>query len=207
MRILIATPLYPPDIAEPAPYVKELAQRLLFKHHITILTYNYIPEIIPGVHIISIPKYAILPIRLIRYTYKFWSEARKVDYVYIQNGPSTELPLIFISFFIKARCILRLGDEASLTHALKNIYRKTLLRLALHRADFVITHCNSSPCTTKLKEMISGITSYDIPRPLPRPEILPFVPYPTLAFELHNRTWQEHIHDIQNLLENYEHST
>src|SRR3989344_9051256 len=40
MKIVLATALYPPDIAPPAPYVKELATRLAANHEVTIVTYG-----------------------------------------------------------------------------------------------------------------------------------------------------------------------
>ena len=64
MKILIVTPLYPPDIAGHSAYVKELALRLREAHTVTILAYNHIPEKIEGVNIITIQKHLPTLVRL-----------------------------------------------------------------------------------------------------------------------------------------------
>ena len=202
MRILIATPLYPPDIAEPAPYVKELATRLKDMHKVTVLAYNHIPEQILGVHIIAIPKYTILPVRLIRYTYRLWKEASAADYVFMQNGPSTELPLVLISHFTKSKYIFHLGDEISLSFALNRVFRKLLLIFALKSADIILTH-QTSP-TKELGNMLSTCTVANCNRPKNRPEILPFSDYPTEAFRAYENSWVTHIADIQNIFTKHE---
>ncbi len=199
MRILIATPLYPPDIAEPAPYVKELATRMKDTHDVSILAYNHIPEHIKDVRIIAIPKYAILPIRLIRYTFTLWKEARKVDCVYVQNGPSTEFSFIFVAHITRARFIFRLGDEASLAQALIHTLRRTLLSLAIRTADTVVTHRDTSLCTTKIEKAFSSRMTIDCPRPPQRPEVLPFRDYPSEAFRVYENSWTKHVADVENI--------
>jgi hypothetical protein len=68
MRILLASPLYPPDIAEPAPYVKELALRLSASHSVTVLTYGKHPETIERVRMHSVDKSTPRLVRLKAYT-------------------------------------------------------------------------------------------------------------------------------------------
>ena len=65
MKIILTAPMYPPETAKPALYVKELAKRLKEKkHEIVVITYSNIPEKVPGVRIVAINKRLPLPIRL-----------------------------------------------------------------------------------------------------------------------------------------------
>ena len=71
MKIVIATPLYPPEIAESAIYSKKISELLTKEgNETTVITYTKIPEEIVGVKIISINKQMPLPIRLFVYTKK-----------------------------------------------------------------------------------------------------------------------------------------
>ncbi len=110
MRILLVTPLYPPDIKEPAPYVKELANRLSVNHAVTVLAYNHLPEAITGVQIITIEKSDVLLVRLVRFFQALRDLARDADVLYMQNGPSVELPILLLSLFVRKPIYLRLGD-------------------------------------------------------------------------------------------------
>ena len=48
MTLVLASPLYPPDLAEPAPYTKELARRLSTTHTVIVVAYGRLPEKVPG---------------------------------------------------------------------------------------------------------------------------------------------------------------
>lgn len=192
MRILLATPLYPPDIAEPAPYVKEVAERLSKEHTVSILAYNHIPEEVTGVQTIAVEKNRPVFIRLYNYIRALYLESKKVDIVYIQNGPSVELPFIIVSLFIRTPFILRVGDETALCHAVESWGHKMLLSLAVRRARITITHEESSGYIKHLSPLfISNVI--DIPRPHTRPEILPLEPYPHAAFSAYTTSWDEHL--------------
>lgn len=67
MKIVLATPLYPPDIAAPALYVKELAKRIATLHDVTIVAYANLPETMPEVRMIAVSKRQPLPLRLLTY--------------------------------------------------------------------------------------------------------------------------------------------
>lgn len=196
-RILIVTPLYPPDIAGPAPYVKELATRIKDTHEVTVLAYNHIPEHIEDVRFVTVEKNRPTLIRLFHYTYALFREVLKTDYVYIQNGPSTELPFVLISFFVRTPCILRLGDEVALSHSVRVPVYKALLLLALARSHSVIIHSETSTPTRVLQKALSKKKHvHDISRPHTRPEILPFVPYPTQQFMDYETSWESHLKDL-----------
>lgn len=177
MRIAIATPLYPPDIAEPAPYVKELATRLSKKHEVTIVTYGRYPEEIPGVRIVAVSKQRPLPIRLALYTLALLKAAKKTDVIYALNGPSVELPASIASFVTRTTLLAFLGDTSAHTRAQNKSVLRHLEGMFLQRARNTVSDA-----------------------PLPRPEILPFSPYPTNELEAFNRSWDTHLKALEEAL-------
>ncbi len=178
MRILIATPLYPPDIAAPAPYVKELAARLAGSHHVTVIAYGELPEPVAGVRIIGVSKRRRLPVRLFLYFLALFRAAWSADLVYAENGASVELPAALASFLLRAPLVLHLGDEAARKKAEHGLLA-LIGRFARARARRLI---------------------HDVPES--RPEILPFHPYPHASFAEYERSWKEHLGTLQELFKN-----
>ena len=199
MKLLIVTPLYPPDIAPLALYVKELAQRLKETHTVTILAYNHIPEFIPGVTIVTIEKNKVLPIRLFHFIITLLKLRRDVDAVYLQNGPSVELPGIITSFLSKKRLIVGINDEVALSHAVSNLFYKLLLRLLIHKSHKTVIH---HTLTANIKIVLNDFLSKKITtiiKPYARPEILPFSTYPSDAFHDYESSWEEHVRELTHL--------
>lgn len=179
MKIVIATPLYPPDIAEPAPYVKELATRLAHVHTITIVLFGYLPETIPNVTIRSVDKRAWLPLRLWRFTRALWRASKQADVLYIMNGPSVELPATLVTFFTNTPMLVHHGD----TDANEWIADKPLLRRIKHMAE---------------KRAIATVATL----PPLRPEILPFDPLPPHVHTEYEAAWQQHTQELETYFAN-----
>lgn len=175
MKIVVATPLYPPDIAAPAPYVKELAGRLGGRHAITVVAYTRLPEQVPGVRIISVSKEQPLVLRLLDYTIALARAMRGTDIVYAMNGASVELPIILVSLGMRKPLIIGTADTAAHVRAQKSLVLRLLEQLASWRARTVLTAL-----------------------PKPRPEIMPLEPYPTEAFAAYERSWVEHLAELEN---------
>ncbi len=174
MKILIATPLYPPEIAPVARYVKELARRLSEQHEITILAYGHMPEKIEGVSIIAIDKHAP---RIVRLTHFFTTLLRtRAEYVYAINGISVEIPLFFFSFFKKTPFVFCIGDSKAATHAERSVlfgfFQKRVCVRARHIIDTI---------------------------PLERPEILPLEPHPQKALQEWEASWNTHIANLTEI--------
>lgn len=186
MHILIATPLYPPDIAGHAPYVKELAQRLCATHTVTVLLYGDYPETIPRVNFRAISKQQPTFIRLWKYTTTLLSLLKEVDVVYMQNGPSVELPMLCAKVLSPRKpFILHVFDNAAFTYSNK-MYR-ALFRRAARLSKLVYTYADNVslvPHSSNIK------TTTRIPE---RPEILPFAPYPDSAYTFYNTGWDTHV--------------
>lgn len=200
MRILLVTPLYPPDISEPAPYVKELARRLSLHHSVTVLAFNHIPEESSGVKTIPVEKSDILPIRLFRFMRTLMQSARTIDVLYLHNGPSVELPILLFSFFTRIPIYIRLGDEVALAHTAKHSLRMRLLRHTISRTQGVVVHTQTSAPSTLFVKDIPPERIHNLERPLPRPEILPFVPYPTEAMGAYETSWGRHVAELTYIL-------
>lgn len=176
MKILLASPLYPPDIAEPAPYVKELARRLAKKHQITVITYGHLPEKVPGVSVVCTDKRRPLPIRLLRFTLTFLKTARRADILYVENGPSVEIAAGLTSFFMRQPLIIHIGDLIAHERRKEKFLLKCVERFAAINASKVIKT-----------------------KPMSRPEILPFHPEPQAEFETYEKSWEAHLNELENL--------
>lgn len=170
MKVAIATPLYPPDIAEPAPYVKELAARLAREHEVTIVAYGRLPEPVPGVTLIAVPKDRPLAERLMAFTRALRTAARHADVVIVENGASVEVPAILVSLTGKTPLIFHLGDIAAHTVAEQNLGRHVIERIARAHARATVDD-----------------------RPMARPEILPFESEPAAEQKLWEESWQRHL--------------
>ncbi|MBP7133755.1 glycosyltransferase family 4 protein [Patescibacteria group bacterium] len=96
MRILLVSPLYPPDIGRLASYTKTIATRLQEHEEVSLLTYGTLPEAIPGVRIQTVPKTWPLLIRVVFFTLRLWWEARTADILYVGDGASVGAPAIIV---------------------------------------------------------------------------------------------------------------
>ncbi len=170
MRIVLATPFYPPDTEDPAPYVKELAQRLSSLHTITVVTYGSLPEKISGVTILAVDKRQPIFFRLFSYALTLWRVARTADVVYAENGPSVEMPVGIAARVTRTPFMVHIGDASAHSRATKEIIPRLLERFATSAACAVISDM-----------------------PLPKPEVLPFSPEPRAAQEAHRASWEEHL--------------
>jgi len=175
MRIVLTTPLYPPDIEEPAPYIKELAKRLAPKHSVTVITYGYLPEKISGVEIITIDKKRVLPLRLFAFARALYKNARSADIVYTQHGPSVELPAALVTLLTRTPLVMRLGDARASARASSHFFLRLIKGFALARASALVPDS-----------------------PLPKVEILPFQPKPTAAIVEYERSWEKHLEQLSS---------
>jgi hypothetical protein len=177
MKIVLATPLYPPDVAWPAPYIKELARRLSPAHSVTVVTYGDMPETVENVRFVAISKRLPRAQRLMLYTLALLKEARIADVIYAENGASVELPLTVASFLSRTPVLLHIGDTRAHERAKKNAALGSIEKAAMQSARKIVADS-----------------------PLERPEILPFAPYPTNDFAAYEASWQKHLETLEDLL-------
>lgn len=121
MKILVLSPLFPPDVGSPAPYVKELLYRLR-AHEAEALIYGYLPESVPGVSITAIDKRTWVIRRLISYTRAIIRSRAKVDLIILNNAPSTELPMFLVSLFTPNTIVLCESDPLAYKISNKGLY-------------------------------------------------------------------------------------
>lgn len=113
MKIIIATPIYPPEIGGPATYTKELCERLSGTHDITVIAYTNSGEPFPHTHLIPVGKGRPLPIRLTIFFIKLFKASKGVDVIYVQNAMAAGLPVALVSMLRGIPFVLKfVGDEA-----------------------------------------------------------------------------------------------
>lgn len=193
MRIVIATPLYPPDIAPLALYVKELAFRLKSHHSVTVVAYGSIPEVIEGVRIVTVPKHTPAMFRILRFSYVLWREARNADIVYVQNGASCELPTLLIRAIVHARVVLGLNDSVAWKFSCNRTFTRFALVLLMRVIHKTVCGIDRTGCTPAIT------TTCNNPLPASRPEILPFREYPVLAFDTYETSWDTHLKTLVSI--------
>lgn len=115
MKLLLTTPIFPPEIGGPATYSSNLARQLTPKHQLTILTFTPNPRSIKQTNIKSIPQFRIPIIgALLRQTTLFLSLIRhlpKTQSIYSQDPLTTGFTAaITTRLFSKPHVIKFVGD-------------------------------------------------------------------------------------------------
>lgn len=113
MKIIVATPVYPPEIGGPATYTKEIAQRLRDDHEIVIVAYASTSEVIKGTTLFIASKRHPLPLRLFKYFIDLYKASKGADVIYVQNAMASGLPASIVSMIRRIPLVLKfVGDEA-----------------------------------------------------------------------------------------------
>lgn len=194
MKIVVATPMYPPEIAEPAPYVKEASRRLSVDHEVTIVAYASTSEKTPGANLITVDKRKPLPVRLLKYTYTLFRASRDAEIIYVQGGTAAGLPAVIVGHLRNIPVVLRFNeDEAweratqqgltkkSLEEFLKNpdvnFHIRVIMllqKIALSMASVVITTSHHQRDVLIRKYGVRNTIIKTVYSPAPKPEIIPF---------------------------------
>lgn len=173
MKIVVATPLYPPDRAEPALYVKELVRRLSANHTVTVVAYGTHLEKVPDVAMIAVNKQRPLPLRLLAFYDALRRAVRGADLLIIENGASVELPAGILARMTPLPLVIHRGDITAHAHAKQRAMLTHIERFVEQKALRVVDD-----------------------RPLPRPEILPFGERPTEALAASEESWTRHLRTL-----------
>lgn len=169
MKILIATPLYPPEVAAAAAYAKELAARLAQKHEVTVVAYTHLPEPVEGVRVIAVDKRQPRFERLRIFRRALARAAKNVDAVLAINGASVALPVLLTRL---PRVVCCIADKAA--HARGGLIE----HLAFLRASVIV---------------------HEIPEPKPEILPADLAPYPAEALAAWEASWQKHLHTLETL--------
>ena len=113
MKIVLATPIYPPEIGGPATYTKELCERLGMKHAITVVAYTHHGVVFPNTTLVEVEKNAPLPLRLFRFFLAVLRASKDADVIYAQNAVAAGLPSVLAGMIRRKPVIIKfVGDEA-----------------------------------------------------------------------------------------------
>jgi len=178
MKLLILTPLFPPDIGAPASYVKTLLSQLT-EHEVTLLLYGYLPEAAGKTNMIVLDKRQPRALLLIKSFFTLLKVGRKVDLIIINNGPSTELPAWAVSFFLNTPMILCQSDPLAIKTSSQGIYS--------------LIH---SLCTKRIRK--NHILPEDEHQYL-KAEKLPFTSFDTDAETKRQLWWKQHVLELTNI--------
>ncbi|HOZ16653.1 MAG TPA: glycosyltransferase family 4 protein [Candidatus Portnoybacteria bacterium] len=194
MKIIIATPLYPPEIETLSFYIKSLAAKLCEKHEVTIVAYASTAEKIPGVKLITISKRQPLLMRFLRYLFALLETSKHADIIYVQNSVTAGLPAIIVKFFRKIPVILNFAENEAWKRAtqlqftsqspenfLKKPKSSSKIRFIIFLQKFVSNHASqitvSSDASAKLLSSVYHVPSTHIKinyNPPENQQILPF---------------------------------
>jgi hypothetical protein len=177
MKILILSPLFPPDVGAPAPYVKALMSRLK-EHALTGLIYGYLPESVAGVPITAIDKRTWVVRRLVAYTKALVHARRDVDLIILNNAPSVELPMLLVSLCTKNTIVLCESDPLALKASSKGFYK------LLH---------------TLLIRQVKKVIILPVEAAYISPEQLPFKDVDTTVVSTQNNWWHNHLHELTTI--------
>src|SRR3569832_25851 len=113
MRIVLATPIYPPEIGGPATYTKELATRLASSEQVTIVAYADKAEVVEGAKLVLVAKSQGLVSRLWQFFVVLLREAKGAQVIYVQNAVAAGLPAVLAGMLLRKPVMLKfVGDEA-----------------------------------------------------------------------------------------------
>ncbi len=113
MKIILATPVYPPEFGGPATYTKGLAIKLRDEHEVIIVAYASTSEPIPGTTLFVASKRRPLPLRLLKFTFDLFRASRGADVIYVQNAMAAGLPAVLVGMVRRIPVVLKfVGDEA-----------------------------------------------------------------------------------------------
>ncbi|MFA6307390.1 MAG: glycosyltransferase [Patescibacteria group bacterium] len=113
MKIIVATPLYPPEIERLSVYTRDLAKYLSVDNQLTILAYANQTEEDSNINIVKVNKNQPLLWRLFYYTWALLKLAKQADIIYAQNAVASGLPAIIVKYLSGKPVLINfLEDEA-----------------------------------------------------------------------------------------------
>lgn len=113
MKIVIATPIYPPEIGGPATYTKEIVSLLAKEHEVTVVAYTDDTRNPEGATLLSVSKQSRLPVRLWRFFKAVRKAAKEADVLYVQNAMAAGLPTVLAGKLTGTPVVLKfVGDES-----------------------------------------------------------------------------------------------
>jgi glycosyltransferase involved in cell wall biosynthesis len=223
MRILIATPLFPPELGEPAEYVWELAKRLAETHAVTVLTYAHEVVPIPNVRIVPIEKHHTILRRLFAYTRALMREVPTTDVIYAQKAGAAGFPAALVSTLRKIPLIVHfphnevweryaaqyphtsLSEFSFVEKGVRHLFLRYAQRFTLRHATRIIVHSTQHADTWSTYYTVPRDTFCVIPQPLSTPLTVPLPHTPTphriiVHMPTYTTTLSHLLHDVYTTL-------
>jgi glycosyltransferase involved in cell wall biosynthesis len=111
MKIIIATPLFPPEIEGIASYSQDIAKHLKDKRQVQILTYAGQVEEVEGLEIFTVNKRQLIFFRIWNYFIQLLKLAKFADLIYVQNSVAVSLPAILVKMFTGKKVIINFIED------------------------------------------------------------------------------------------------
>lgn len=112
-KLVIATPIFPPESGGPGTYTCAIAEKLYPKYECVIITYSDAPSPLAHTRVIAIRKSQNLLFRWCKYTVALFRELRTADIVYAQNAVASGFPAVIAGMLLRKPVIIKMvGDEA-----------------------------------------------------------------------------------------------
>jgi glycosyltransferase involved in cell wall biosynthesis len=183
MRILIATPMFPPESGDPAPYVQGLAERLSEAHTVTVVAYASTSIPLSRARLITVDKARSLPSRMLRFFLKVFIRSMSADVVVCHGALASGVPAALACMLTRKPLIVRfINDESwhgyyepgSLpSRPASAQLRAFLQKIVLRSARTVLV---SSAAMANHVKGAYGVAAAVVPDPLEPDERIPFTP-------------------------------
>lgn len=112
MKILISTPLFPPEVAYPAAFSKKLAKHLsVCGYDVVVATFSDFPEKVDGVEILHIKKSHHTFIRLILFWLLMMKTIPKQDVVILKQAGFSSFITLLVAKIFRVNTILKLKED------------------------------------------------------------------------------------------------
>lgn len=181
MKIVLATPIYPPEIGGPSQYVKNLSERFEKKGiQAEVVSYNSIKKV---------PQ----PLRFIAYFLALLKSVKKAEIIYAFNLISCGLPAYCISTIFQKKFVVRLGgdflwerktESDNIGQSLKEYYQQPksfkekffifIINNILKKSDMIVFSSNFQKDIYLKEFQISQDRTVVISNPFPEIEMLAF---------------------------------
>jgi glycosyltransferase involved in cell wall biosynthesis len=113
MKIILATPLYPPEIEDISLYCQKLTRHLRDEDEVQVLTYAKHVESDDELDIVIVDKHQPVLIRLFKFTWQLFKLARQADLIYVQNAVAAGLPAIIVKYLTGTPVVVNFAEDES----------------------------------------------------------------------------------------------
>ncbi|MCU0678148.1 MAG: glycosyltransferase family 4 protein [Candidatus Pacebacteria bacterium] len=113
MKIIIATPIYPPEVGGPATYTVEIEKHLMARGHVvSVLTFSNIDNPLRTAQTTIVDKKLPRYKRIFVFGWQLYRLAKHHDVIYVQNAMAAGLPAVIVGLLTRTPVVLKfVGDE------------------------------------------------------------------------------------------------